>query len=178
MMGIRKTIKLVTFNPFKSTRLERAKLVRKIQTHNIDLSKVMLEGVYILHIQHKDGSQWLKLGKTGKASLPKRLESIEREFNSRNGYKVTPLYWSVNYGLFWERHTCFIFEQRSLEYLREVEGLENDTSFGMYRKELFKLTKEQSKAKTRIVSDVKEYIHDLWFNPEAKNVGHFGRLTK
>ena len=179
MMGIRKTLKLVTaFSPLKATKLPSPSLVRRIQTHSINLRKIMLEGVYVLLIQHTDGSQWLKCGKTGRFSLPKRIESIEREFNSRNGYKVTPLYWSVNYGLFWERHTCSLFELRTQEYLREVEGLENDTSFGMYKKELFKLTKEQRKEKTRIVSDVKGFIHDLWFNTEAKNVGHFGRLTK
>jgi hypothetical protein len=77
--------------------------------------------------------------------------------------------------LFWERHTCSLFELRTQEYLREVEGLNNDVSFKMYKKELFKLTKEQRKEKTKIVSNVKGFIHDLWFNTEAKNVG---RLTK
>ena len=177
-MGIRKTLKLATtVSPFKATKLSRPSLVKRIQRQSIDLGKIMLEGVYVLLIQHTDGSQWLKCGKTGRFSLPKRIESIEREFNSRNGYKVTPLYWSVNYGLFWERHTCSLFELRTQEYLREVEGLENDSSFGMYRKELFKLTKEQNKDKTALVSDLRHFHNELWNNPEAKTVGHFGRLS-
>ena len=56
-------------------------------------------------------------------------------------------------------------------------GLENDGSFGMYKKELFKLTTEQNKDKTKLISDLKHFHNDLWFNPEAKTVGHFGRLT-
>lgn len=176
MMGIRRTLKLVTFNPFKATKMEKARLIRRIQNTPIDLCKIMLEGVYVLHIKHKNGDSWLKVGKTEKTGLNKRLRQIEREFNSRNGYEVTPLYWSVNYGLFWERHTCFIFEQRSQEYMR-AKGLENDTSFGMYRKELFKLSKEQDKDKTALVSDLRHFHNELWNNPEAKTVGHFGRLS-
>ena len=176
MMGYGKSLKLVTFNPFKETKLPKPKMIRRIQNTPIDLGKIFLEGVYVLYIKHKTGDSWLKVGKTGNLDLEKRLKQIEREFNSRNGYSVTPLYWSVNYGLKWERHTCFIFEQRSQEYLR-VKGLDNDPSFGMYRKELFKLTKEQDQDKTALISDLRHFHNELWNNPKAKTVGHFGRLS-
>lgn len=175
MMGYGKSLKLVNFNPFKETKLPRPRMIRRIQNTPIDLWKIAFEGVYVLYIKHKNGDSWLKVGKTGNLDLEKRLKQIEREFNSRNGYLVTPLYWSVNYGLKWERHTCFIFEQRSQEYLR-VNGLDNDTSFGMYRKELFKLTKEQDKDKTALISDLRHFHNELWNNPKVKTVGHLGRL--
>ena len=177
MMGIRNTLKLVTFNPFKETRLDREKLIRRIQRAKIDLSKITLEGVYILHISHSyTGKNWLKVGKTRKDALTKRITQIEREFNSINGYSVTPLYWSVNYGLYWEKHTCYLFEQRAIEFLR-LKGLINDKSFKMYRNELFGLTNSENKEKASIVSDCKDHIDTLWRNPKAHNVGHFGRLS-
>jgi len=175
-MGLRTALQLRSFNPYSRTKLAKNKLIRRIQNKPIDLLKVVLEGIYVLHITHRNGDNWLKVGKTDVGGLPKRIKQIEREFNSRNGYSVVKLAWSVDYGLKFERHTCFIFEQRSLEYLR-VMGLENDGSFGMYKKELFKLTTEQNKDKTKLISDLKHFHNDLWFNPEAKTVGHFGRLT-
>ena len=54
MMGVRRTLKLVTFNPFKATKMEREKMIRRIQNTPIDLCKIMLEGVYVLHIKHKE----------------------------------------------------------------------------------------------------------------------------
>tara|TARA_B100000902_G_scaffold174642_1_gene168433 strand:+ start:73 stop:612 length:540 start_codon:yes stop_codon:yes gene_type:complete len=179
MMGVRKNLKLIysVFNPLKETRLPKPKLVRRIQNTPIDLNKIVLEGVYVLHISNSRTSEnWLKVGKTYKNGLTKRLKQIEREFNSVNGYTVTPLYWSIHYGLFWERHTCYLFEQRTQQLYR-AKGLSNDDQFGMYKKELFKLTTEQNKDKTSLISETRNFHSKIWNDPRAKTVGHFGRLA-